>query len=267
MKNLYNYVIEKDKIDGHIHLFDHEGIIDNSLIDTSKKCVCFADISFKYIDKYKGDNMISLYDEFINKCYDPTLHALLATGENAEDIIAVYERYPDKIKGFGELKCYSEYIHGKLPYGNLDWIKPVLDYNKDLGLPVYIHYNLENKDRTEEFNKLLEEYSFPIVLCHCGMYDGCDYDYIDDVVKNLIKHHDNLYIDISYSAVDFYLSNPERLFEFDNKRVIIGTDINSVIDRQMDSPESHCKELYNKFYKLHRLGNFNIAIKNIFALN
>ena len=267
MKNLYNYVIDKDKIDGHIHLFDHEGIIDNSLIDTSKKCVCFADISFKYIDKYKGDNMISLYDDFINNYYDSSKHILLVTGENAGDIISIYEKYPDKIKGFGELKCYSEYIHGKLPYGNLDWIKPILEYNKDLGLPVYIHYNLESKEKIKEFNQLVEDYNFPIVLCHCGMYDNCVNELIHETLTYLMKAHNNLYVDVSYTAVDYYLNNPNKLLEFDNKKVIIGTDINSVIDRQIDNPESHCKELYNKFYKLHRLGNFNIAIKNIFALN
>ena len=197
----------------------------------------------------------------------PMVAAPKGTGENAGDIISIYEKYPDKIKGFGELKCYSEYIHGKLPYGNLDWIKPILEYNKDLGLPVYIHYNLESKEKIKEFNQLVEDYNFPIVLCHCGMYDNCDNDLIHETLVELMKTYSNLYVDVSYTAVDYYLNNPNKLLEFDNKKVIIGTDINSVIDRQIDNPESHCKELYNKFYKLHRLGNFNIAIKNIFALN
>ena len=70
--------------------------------------------------------------------------------------------------------------------------------------------------------------------------------------------------DISYSAVDYYLNNPDKLLQFDNKRVIIGTDINSVIGRQIDNPSEHAKKLYDNFYKLHRLGNFNIAIKNMF---
>lgn len=267
MKNLYNYVIEKDKIDGHIHLFDHEGIIDQSLIDTSKKCVCFADISFKYIDKYKGNNMISLYDNFINNYYDPSKHILLATGENAEDIISIYEKYPNIIKGFGELKCYSEYIHGELPYGNIDWIKPVLEYNKDLELPVYIHYNLENIERVVNFTSILKEYDFPIVLCHCGMHDDCDNNFIHETIIDLMKTYNNLYVDISYSAVDFYLNNPNKLLEFDNKKVIIGTDINPVIYRRINNPIEHSLKLYDKFYKLHRFGNFNTAINNIFNIN
>jgi hypothetical protein len=265
MKSLYSIITQAERIDGHIHLFDHEGIINQSIIDVIKRCVCFSDISFKYIDKYKGDNMISLYDKFINRYYDPTIHTLLATGENAEDIISIYKKYPDKIKGFGELKCYSEYIHGELPYGNLDWINPVLEYNKDLGLPVYIHYNLEDIERVVNFTSILKKYDFPIILCHCGMYDDCDNDLIHETLIELMKTYNNLYVDVSYSAVNYYLNNLNKLLEFDNKKVIIGTDINPVIYRQMDNPIEHSLKLYDKFYKLHRLGNFNIAIKNIFA--
>lgn len=267
MKSLYESILDNDKIDGHIHLFDHDGIIDSTLIDTSKRCVCFADISFRYIDRYKGDGLIAIYDEFINKSYDPSKHILLATGENAEDIIAIYERYPDKIKGFGELKCYSEYMHGNLPYGNFGWIRPVLEYNKDLSLPVYIHYNLEDDKRIVKFVHLLKEYNFPIVLCHCGMYDDCDNDLIHETLINLMNSHDNLYVDISYTAVDYYLNNLNKLLQFDGKRVIIGTDINSVIGRRIDNSSEHVKKLYDKFYKLHKFGNFNIAIKTIFAPN
>lgn len=264
MNSLYESILKNEMVDGHIHLFDHEGIINQDLIDSSKRCVCFSDISFRYIDEYKGDKMLMLYDDFINNYYDPTKHILLATGENAEDIISIYNKYPNIIKGFGELKCYSEYMHGRLPYGNVEWIKPVLEFNRSLKLPVYIHYNLENLERTVSFANLLKEYDFPIVLCHCGMFDECDYDLIHDTLIDLMKSRDNLYVDISYTAVDYYLNNVEKLLEFDNKRVIIGTDINFVIDRTMDNPIEYSLKLYDNFYKLHRFGNFNIAIKNIF---
>lgn len=264
MKSLYDTIIANDTIDGHIHLFDHSGVIDSSLIDTSKRCVCFADISFRYIDNYKGDGMIAIYDEFINKCYDPSHHILLATGENAKDIIAIYERYPDKIKGFGELKCYSEYMHGKLPYGNLNWIRPVLDYNKDLGLPVYIHYNLNGKDRINKFENLLKKYSFPIVLCHCGMYDDCDYNLIHETIIDLMNSYDNLYVDISYAASDFYVKHINKLLELNSSKVIIGTDVNPAIGRVIDNPTEHTNELYDKFNRLNKLGNFNYNIKKLF---
>ena len=208
--------------------------------------------------------MIEIYDDFINNYYDPSKHILLATGENAEDIIAIYERYPDKIKGFGELKCYSEYMHGKLPYGNLDWIKPVLDYNRSLGLPVYIHYNLEDLERVICFANLLKEYDFPIVLCHCGMYDDCDNDLIHETLVELMKVHNNLYVDISHDATNFYLKNIDKLLKFDNNKVIIGTDINLAIKRVIDDPSKEVNEIYDNFNKLSKMGNFNISIKKLF---
>ena len=103
--------------------------------------------------------------------------------------------------------------------------------------------------KIEEFNQLFKDYNFPIVLCHCGMYDDCVNDLIHETLVELMNTYNNLYVDISYSAVDFYLNKPERLLEFDNKKVIIGTDINPVIYRQMNNPTEHSLNLYNKFYK------------------
>ena len=88
-------------------------------------------------------------------------------------------------------------------------------------------------------------------------------DTIDRLLE-LTKTFNNLYIDISYYATDYYLSNLNKLLEFDNTKIIIGTDINGVIYRKLNNPEKIISNLYDKFYKLHRLNNFNIAIKNIF---
>lgn len=266
MKTLYDSILAADKIDGHIHLFDHNGIIDNSLIDTSFRCVCFADISFKYINNYKDKKMIELYDDFIKNQYDSSKHILLATGENADDIISIYKKYPNIIKGFGELKCYNEYIHGKLPYGNLDWILPLLDFNKSIGLPVYIHYNLENNKNIKIFLDLLNKYKFPIVLCHCGMYKECNYNFIHKTMLQLTNEYNNLYLDISYYASEYYLNNINKLLKLNSNKIIIGTDINAVIGRIKNEPIKYVSKLYNNFYKLHKLGNFNTAIKYIFKI-
>jgi hypothetical protein len=264
MKSLYNTIIDNNKIDGHIHLFDHTGIINNRLIDSSKRCVCFADIVFKYISEYKNEKMIEQYDNFINNYYDSSKHILLATGENAKDIIDIHKKYPNIIKGFGELKCYASYINGPLPYGNFKWIKPVLEYNMNIGLPVYIHYNLNSISAINDLTNLLKTYKFPIVLCHCGMYDNCDYLSIHNTILKLMHTFNNMYVDISYNATDFYIKNIDKLLELNSYKVILGTDINLVIERVMDNPNEIIDDLYNKFHLLQRFGNYDYNVKQLF---
>ena len=40
--------------------------------------------------------------------------------------------------------------------------------------------------------------------------------------------------------------------------------MNPVIERQIDDPVEYSKHIYDNFYRLHRLGNFDTAIKRIF---
>lgn len=40
--------------------------------------------------------------------------------------------------------------------------------------------------------------------------------------------------------------------------------MNPIIGRQMDDPIEYSKHIYDNFHKLHRLGNFNVAITHIF---
>ena len=68
METLKKYLTKNNECwDGHIHLFDHSGYIDLSLIDEKYKCVCFADIVFKQLNKYSDKKIISYYDDFIHK--------------------------------------------------------------------------------------------------------------------------------------------------------------------------------------------------------
>jgi hypothetical protein len=268
MKNLYKSILDNDKIDGHIHLFDHDGIIDSTLIDTSKRCVCFADIAFRYLDKYKNEEIIKYYDTFINNHYNPLKHILLATGTNAEEIIAIHKKYPQYIKGFGELKCYSEWKGGKLPYGNLEWIKPVMEYNRKFKMPVYIHYNLDSEKHRVEFENLIKKYQeMPIVLCHVGMVEDYDNNIIHNFVRELLYKYSNLYIDLStIKTRDFYINYLEKLLELPYNRIIIGTDINPIISTVIDNPKEFSKNCYDQMYQLYNVGNFNNTISNLFKL-
>lgn len=271
MKTLYDIIQSNNvepvdsNIDGHIHLFDHNGFINKSLVDLSKKCVCFADIAFRYLEQYKNGEIINYYDNFIKRHYNPSKHILLATGITADEIIDIYKKYPQFIKGFGELKCYSEDIGGKLPFGNLKWIKPLLEYNVNICLPVYIHYNLDDDTKVSDFENLLKMYNFPIVLCHCGMHDDCDYVGIHYKILKLMNTYNNLYVDISHDAIDFYIKNINKLLELNNSRVIIGTDINPAIGRVIDNPLQTANTIYDKFNTLNKLGDFNNTTKKLFG--
>lgn len=269
MKSLYESILDNDKIDGHIHLFDHDGIIDSALIDTSKRCVCFADVAFRYLEKYKNGEIIKYYDTFINKHHNPLRHILLATGITAEEIIAIHKKYPQYIKGFGELKCYSEWKEGKLPYGNLDWIKPVMKYNRKFKMPVYIHYNLDSKKHCDDFESLLASYpEMPIILCHCGMVDDINANNtIFNFVKLLQTRYDNLWVDISkYESCSFFMSNPEKLQQLNQEKIIIGSDINPIIEEVINDPKEYSYNCYRDLNVLSDITKSTNNIKRLFDL-
>jgi hypothetical protein len=96
------------------------------------------------------------------------------------------------------------------------------------------------------------------------MYDDCDNDFIHETIIDLMNSYDNLYVDISYTASDFYIKHINKLLELNSSKVIIGTDINPAIGRVIDDPIEHTNELYDNFNKLNKLGNFNYNIKKLF---
>lgn len=255
-------------IDGHIHLFDHAGHIDMGLIKPSKKCVCFADIAFRYWDMYKQGEIIGYYDDFIKNHFDPTKHILLATGITSNEMISIYKKYPQFIKGFGELKCYSKWKGGRLPYGDLKWIRPLLEFNKGPKLPVYIHFNLDTQPNRKKFEELVADYGmFPIVLCHAGMVEGKDNDLIHGFIRDLLSRYSNLYIDISTNKTrEFYIQNPGKMLELGHRNIIIGTDINPIIKDVIKNPIQFTRACYSQVKKLNTYGNFTSAINTIFKL-
>lgn len=268
MQTLSQYLIQ-DHIDGHIHLFDHSGVIDSSLIKSSYKCVCFADIAFRYHSKYDGDSIIEYYDDFIYNHYDPQKHILLATGIDADTIIKLYKTYPQFIKGFGELKCYDRWKEGDLPYGNLEWIKPVLEFNRSLNLPVYIHFNLDSIEHRSEFENLLKQYStMPIVLCHAGMVDKNSInDEIHMFVLGLLKTYNNLYVDLSLIKTQrYYLLNTNKLLQLPSNKVIVGSDINPIIKEVLNNPKNYANQCYAYLNKISKFANYQDNINKLFGI-
>jgi hypothetical protein len=265
MKSLYNTIIDNDKIDGHIHLFDHQFVINDYKTLPDNDCVGFMDIDFEHLNKYDCQSVLQYYDNYINNYYTNNV-TLLSTGIDVNTMIMTYDKYPNIIKGFGELKCYEKYTSasGKtisLPFGNLDWITPLCDFNKSLKLPIYIHWYVFNNDRKQELHNLLTQYpTIPFVLCHCGMSPFRDYVKQYELVTDLLLTHNNLYVDISYECIFFFNEHPEYLRPLFG-RCLLGTDLNRKCivnkndDKYIDAFNSlyninlNYKNTYNKLFK------------------
>ena len=272
MKDLYSYIKPKKQIiDAHSHLFDHTGLLSKlySVPKWVNKIVGFADICFNSIDKYTEGKIVDLYDNFIEKHYDYKKHILLATADNSYDAIEIYKKHPNVIKGFGEFKCYKVYRGEHVKYGNLNWLRPVCEFDKELRKPIYIHWCFVNKDDVKEFERLISDYpSIPFVLCHCGMgYDKTvdgDSNFAYRECVKLKAKYSNLYFDISYKALEYFTANPQYLVELIDKSVS-GTDLNPYAFEIIKNPVKHKDDIYKMFFDLYR-GEFENNINTLFSI-
>lgn len=261
MISLSQYLLQNNT-DAHIHLFDHTGVISNFNELKDSKHIGFMDIDLLHVEKYELEDVIKYYDNFIKNYYNDNI-TLLATGKDSRTMIELYKKYPDKIKGFGEIKCYSRYMNHKLPYGNLQWFKELCEFNRTHKLPIFIHWYVYSKSRKNELDELLNEYpEIPFVLCHCGMSPFRNYKKQFEYVTELLLKHNNLYVDISYKPTNFFLENPEYAYSLRNK-CIIGTDINN-----KSIKHNSYKEYVDMFNQLSLLElNCETTLKKIFNIS
>lgn len=226
MKTLLEYIHPYTRApfwDGHIHLFNSKQSLPEHDFGEVGKRIGFMDLEY---DR-KNLRVAQSYDRFIENNYNESI-ILLATGTTIEDIKTIYEKYPKIIKGFGELKCYDEYKGEKVPYKKISFVRQVCRYSMDNGnLPVYIHWDICDEKDVRKLSKLLRDYStVPIVLCHCGMNES-NQSYAYTQVSQLMKQYQNLWIDISHTAI-WYLGNYIMLLDgLDRNRIILGSDINN----------------------------------------
>lgn len=271
MLPLTDYIYKPILWDSHTHFFDYSTNLDDLYHYPEQYCklVGFADICLDKLSEYSNHKIIRYYDEFIKNKYDHKKHILLATSDNAYDSIQLYLKYPDIIKGFGEFKCYKTYRGKETQFGNLNWIRPVCEFNKELRLPIYIHWCFKNTNDVLEFESLLKDYnSIPFVLCHCGMgFDNTvngDSNYAYEQCIKLQQKYKNIYFDVSYKAMDFFAKAPKLLNRINN-RVLLGSDLNPQAYRIIDNPNKHKDIIYTKMNSLYSRC-FSINTQNIFNL-
>lgn len=230
------------KIDSHIHTFNHKETItipENYDYDYDKK-VCFIDIEY---DDLKNIDILKSYDNYITSDDFNENDILLATGANINDIKTLLEKYRHIFKGFGELKLYDNYNGRKINNKKISFLKEVCQLSSKNGnLPIYVHWELDSESDVKKIKSVLEKYpNIPIILCHCGFSKNDDlksYSYIQ--ICQLMRCYDNLWVDISYEALDYFSKNILKLFNLQLNRVIVGTDINNKLLNK-----ENCQDLIN----------------------
>ena len=239
MKPLYDFITSQQQ-DCHIHLFDIHGSI--------KPCdpmgVGFPDISMRTEPElYTHDAVIEMYEKNINKFPGYTI---LATAVEPRTAIDVLERF--NLRGFGELKCYTETKDGRpLPYKSESYWRPLFEYANEHELPVWIHWSLlSDEDYCDLYDILAKYPKARFVICHCGI-DG------DNKLKKvnttavqcferclrLLKEHPNAYCDVSWTAAVFMAEHPQ--YNLPEGKCVIGSDLNPHDYRE--DPNAYIKNL------------------------
>lgn len=268
MKTLLEYIHPYTRApfwDGYVHLFNSKQSLPEYDFGEVGKRVGFMDLEY---DR-KNLRIVQSYDRFIENDYNESI-ILLATGTTIEDIKTIYEKYPKIIKGFGELKCYDEYKGEKVPYKKISFVRQVCRYSMDNGnLPVYLHWDVCDEKDVQKLSKLLRDYpTVPVVLCHCGMNET-NQSYAYTQVCQMMMSYNNLWIDISYTAMDFFASHIMLLNCLHWDRVVLGSDINNKLYGKNHNTEAELNTIYDKMNILltYMKGSFSNEknIKNLFG--
>lgn len=222
MRSLSTYIAKKlshNSViwDGHYHAFSHRGINDQS---NAELRVGFADIELDHLDEYK--DIPGMYDKMMPKC--ERVIKWLATGLTIDDIKEIYKRHPD-IAGFGELKLYDEFKGKPVKYKRISFAREVCKFSDECGgLPVYIHYELNEPLNARAFDKLLQDFpDVPIVLCHCGM-SRINTEFAFNAARKLAYDHGNCWLDISWDAAKYLSANPLLITQLPQDRIFWGSD-------------------------------------------
>ena len=254
MISFSKYIQQIPSVDAHIHLFNAKSPIKYG--SSYDKLVGFMDVEYDEDDV----DEVAAYDWFIEKYYDKDRHILLATARNVENITKIFEKHKDVIKGFGELKLYDRYMDKKIPYKKISILRSICKLSSDNGnLPVYVHWEIINDRDAKLLENILRDYpSIPIVLCHCGM-NGENDEFSMWQCQKLSYMYSNLWLDVSYTALVYFTSNPLKLHNLPMNRMVVGSDLNNKIF----GPNHTDEEILDIESKVSQIRKFIPSDKNI----
>lgn len=247
----------RDMSDGHVHIFDLKGKIDDLYPCTNG--VGFAD--FDMLNLPEPGEMYRLYRD--NASLIGSQWRLLAASPYPDECIDIVNDFG--LKGFGEIKLYDRYKKDDkivaVPYKNMeDWGR-VFRYANEHCMPVYLHYTLDTGTPNKLKGICDMHPNAKFVLCHLGLDSCVSPKHYDQCVKDAIqlaKECPNLYLDCSWTGAQYVFENPH--IKLPISKVIYGTDRNPYGMRTF--PENQ-KRHVNYFESIYQTTNFN-TINSIF---
>lgn len=256
MKTLYNYInnLHKTIIDCHVHLFNNDKII--SYPHQTDGMIVMVENSIKY----PNIQLFPAFDKFISNGIKSG-QRLLCVGCDYDDTYNIYKKYHEYISGFGEIKCYKHCIDSEgneLEKFDTSILDGILKMNT--GLPIFIHWDL-NRKHNNELVEYLEKYpDQKFVLCHCGINELDDHDDAFRQAVILQTRHTNLWMSISWIALDYFSKHMNQLsFIAIPDHTIVGTDINPE-----EPTGNHMDSRYHKFLEIYERFDVPVALNNLF---
>ena len=259
MKSLYDYIKDNKTIDAHVHLFNHIEFIPSQ--DEYDMCVGFGDIEFD-----TDMPLSTMYNKFMKELPDNVIP--LCTGRNIEEITKIYNKYPKKFKGFGEIKLYSKYQDNDVNFKKISFLRDVCRLSKENGnKPIYFHWNVESNKDIIKIVKVIKDFpSIPFIWCHCGMWEGGDLDFIFSQIRQVAMENSNLWLDISYDALKYFINGHIfKITQLPLDRVVIGSDLNMKSFGPNHS-QKEITEIYNNMKSLRQFVNSDLNVKKLFGV-
>lgn len=261
MRNLYSY-IKTNAVDGHVHVFDHRGSIER--LPFTKQCIGFADIDLSQPDKYT--DMVSLYKKYI----DMPGVIWMATGLDIDSIKAVYEAFPDKIHGFGELKLYDDMRKTDKNRKSTRFLRSVCKFSAEHGnLPVYVHFELNGPEDVIKFKSVAEAYpNVPLVLCHMGM-NRFNHEFAYHAARELAILHTNIYLDLSWSGAKYLASNELSINQLPEGKCFWGSDYSPELMKLIDKQKAedfNKDELNKEFFVINKYIDSDQVLMRLFRI-
>jgi hypoxanthine phosphoribosyltransferase len=235
MKSLKEFLFNNTEniIDCHFHAFG-----------------CFGSIKPKndallMVDNptYDNEPLLKYFDKYSDLLQN---NKFLVIGKDYDETIDILNKYPNCL-GVGEVKVYKKHEPSTKPgviceHFDLDFLEKLV--KTDINKPIFIHYDLKD-DNVEWLDNILDSRK-TIVLCHCGINKLFNQDRAFELARHLQQKHSNLFLDVSWVALDYFLQNKDKLANLDNCRLLYGSDNNRLSQEHYDDMVKISKYINNK---------------------